>query len=103
MPFPVLATPLTHKSIPDSMSFLYSAPSHAYTPFSFLGTGMRVYSGNVETFLVEPPPTHRPSQIHVLPPTFLEGEWALDVLSQGGFERMKAIVRDIRTMADRVE
>ena len=75
---------------------------HLYA-ISFLGIGMRVYSGSVETFLVEPPPTHRPSQIYVLPPTFLKGEWVLDVLSQGGFERMKAIVRDIRTMADRVE
>jgi len=34
---------------------------------------------------------------------FLEGEWVLDVLSQDGFERMKAIVRDIRTMANWVE
>ena len=35
MPFPVLATPLVHKSIPDLMSFLYSALFYTYIPLAF--------------------------------------------------------------------
>ena len=38
----------------------------------------------------------------VLSPSFLAGEWVLDLISQDGFEKMKEIVADILTHTENV-
>ncbi|KAG9042522.1 hypothetical protein FS837_010756 [Tulasnella sp. UAMH 9824] len=63
---------------------------------SVFGTSMRVYCGDRGRFEVSPPVVARPEpSSRVLSPSFLFGEWSLDVLSQEGFDKIKDIVADI--------
>jgi hypothetical protein len=62
---------------------------------SLLGTSARVYCGDTATYQVQPPPIVRPDPSRVLLPTFLAGEWDMDIMTQEGFEKMKEIVTDI--------
>lgn len=62
---------------------------------SLLGTSARVYCGDTTSFDVQPPPIMRPHELCVLPKTFLAGQWAIDILTQEGFAKMKEIVTDI--------
>lgn len=63
---------------------------------SVFGTAMRVYCGDRGTFEVSPPVVARPEpSSRVLLPSFLFGEWGLDVLSQEGFDKIQEIVTDI--------
>ena len=63
---------------------------------SFIGTKMRVYTGDVAMQEITPPHTPRPDANRTLPKGHLEGEWALDIFSPEGFAKMQEIVRFIR-------
>ena len=56
---------------------------------SFIGTKMRVYTGDVATEEITPPHTPRPDANRTLPKDHLEGEWALDIFSPEGFAKCK--------------
>ena len=58
---------------------------------SLLGRSMRVYCGDVKSHTVDPPFKSG----RTMPPSYLAGEWDLDILSQEGFEKMKTIIGDI--------
>jgi hypothetical protein len=62
---------------------------------SLLGTSARVYCGDKATYEVQPPAIVRPGHSRVLLPTFLAGEWDMDILTEGGFAKTKEIVTDI--------
>jgi len=62
---------------------------------SLLGTSARVYCGHKTTYEVQPPAIVRPDNSRVLPPTFLAGEWDLDLLTDDGFAKMTEIMADI--------
>ncbi|KZT22800.1 hypothetical protein NEOLEDRAFT_1096965 [Neolentinus lepideus HHB14362 ss-1] len=62
---------------------------------SLLGTSLRVYCGDAVTRVLTPEYEPHPDPHRVLSPGFLEGEWDLDILSQGGFDKMKEIIADI--------
>jgi hypothetical protein len=62
---------------------------------SALGTSVRVYCGGATNYQVTPTAISRPQPSYVLLPSFLAGEWDMDILSQEGFEKMKEIVNDI--------
>lgn len=65
---------------------------------SLLGTSMRIYCGGTQSYEVTPEAIPRPGPCtRVLPPTFLAGEWNLDILSEKGFAEVKEIVVDILT------
>ena len=60
------------------------------------GTSMRVYCGDLQTLEVEPQLVPRPQPTtRILPPSFLAGEWNVDILSLDGFDKMKEIMADI--------
>lgn len=61
---------------------------------SFLGTSVRFYHGDSANKMISPPYIGRPVE-YMLPSSFLEGEWDVDILSQRGFNRMKQIVAEI--------
>lgn len=61
---------------------------------SLLGTSARVYCGDKATYEVQPPAIVRPDHSRVLSPTFLAGKWDMDILTEGGFAKMKEIVTD---------
>ncbi|KAI1795417.1 hypothetical protein LXA43DRAFT_858655, partial [Ganoderma leucocontextum] len=66
---------------------------------SLLGTSMRVYCGDPTLHTINPPVDSSvipPCPDRALPPSFLAGEWDLDILSQEGFEKMKKIIGDIK-------
>ena len=68
---------------------------------SLLGTSMRVYCGDTTSFEVDPPAIPRPEPAtRVLFPTFLAGQWDLDILSQDGFAEVKEVVVDILSHAN---
>lgn len=70
---------------------------------SLMGTSMRVYCGDTQSFDVIPPAIPRPEpSSRVLSPSFLAKEWELDVLSAEGFAKMKEIVTDILKHATQV-
>jgi hypothetical protein len=62
---------------------------------SLLGTSARAYCGDTTSFDVQPPAVVRSNELRVLPKTFLAGEWAIDILTQEEFAKMKEIVTDI--------
>lgn len=63
---------------------------------SLLGTKMRVYYCNKESYEIHPKPKPRPGPpTPVLPSDFLAGEWNIDILSQEGFQKVKEVVADI--------
>ncbi|KIM32786.1 hypothetical protein M408DRAFT_35819, partial [Serendipita vermifera MAFF 305830] len=59
---------------------------------SFIGTRMRVYTGDVATEEITPPHMPRPHANRTLPKDHLEGEWALDIFSPEGFAKMQEVV-----------
>ena len=62
---------------------------------------MRVYCGDTTSFEVDPPVIPRPEPAtRVLFPTFLAGQWDLDILSQDGFAEVKEVVVDILSHAN---
>ena len=67
---------------------------------SFIGTKMRVYTGDVAALKLSPPHSPRPDANRMLPIDHLEGEWALDIFSPEGFAKMQEIVRFIRSKGD---
>jgi len=67
---------------------------------SFIGTRMRVYTGDVATEQLSPSQTPRPDPNRTLPKEHLAGEWALDIFSPEGFAKMQEIVRFIRREGD---
>ena len=67
---------------------------------SFIGTRMRVYTGDVATGELTPPPSPRPDANRMLPMDHLAGEWKLDIFSPNGFAKMQEIVRFIRRKGD---
>ena len=67
---------------------------------SFIGTKMRVYSGDFAALELTPPPSPRPDANRILPKDHLEGEWELDIFSPEGFAKMQEIVRFIRRKGD---
>ncbi|KAK2467553.1 hypothetical protein APHAL10511_000408 [Amanita phalloides] len=62
---------------------------------SLFGTSARVYCGDKTTYEVQPPAIVRPDHSRVLSPTFLAGEWDMDILTESGFTKMKEILADI--------
>ncbi|KAM5531083.1 hypothetical protein V8D89_015248 [Ganoderma adspersum] len=66
---------------------------------SLLATSMRLYCGDKETYILNPPSISRPDPWRVLPPSFLANEWGLDILSQDGSERLKEVMNDISSHA----
>ncbi|KAG8975423.1 hypothetical protein FRC05_005753 [Tulasnella sp. 425] len=62
---------------------------------SLLGTSVRVYCADKESYELQPPAIPHPDPSRILLPTFLAGEWNMDILSQEGFAKMKEIVTDI--------
>ncbi|KAM5537324.1 hypothetical protein V8D89_009054 [Ganoderma adspersum] len=58
---------------------------------SLLGTSMRIYCGDVKSHTIDPPAKSG----RTMPPSFLAGEWDLDILSQEGFEKIKTVIGDI--------
>lgn len=58
---------------------------------SLLGTSLRVCCGTGFTETIEPDFVPRPSPSRILPRGFLEGAWAIDILSPEGFNKMKEI------------
>ncbi|KAJ7022904.1 hypothetical protein C8F04DRAFT_1136463 [Mycena alexandri] len=62
---------------------------------SVLGTGMRVYCGNKARKAVTPPFVET-NRHFVLPDDYLQDEWSVDILSPGGFSKMKQIVAYIK-------
>jgi hypothetical protein len=70
---------------------------------STLGTSMRVYCGDSASYMIDPAPVPRPEpSTRVLLPSFLAGEWYLDIISQEGFVKMKEVVVDILTHSGNV-
>ncbi|PIL26200.1 hypothetical protein GSI_11955 [Ganoderma sinense ZZ0214-1] len=63
---------------------------------SLLGTSMRVYCGHTASLTVNPPAVPYESD-RTVPPSFLAGEWDLDIMSQEGFEKMKNVISDIKS------
>jgi len=62
---------------------------------SLLSTSARVYCGHTTSSDEHPPTIVRPHESQILPTDFLAGEWALDILTEEGFAKMKEIVTDI--------
>lgn len=74
---------------------LEECPSPRLWGLSLLGTSARVYCANKESYELQPPAIPRPDPSRILLPTFLAGEWNMDILSQEGFAKMKEIVTGI--------
>lgn len=82
---------------------LDDCPTPRLWGLSVLGTSVRVYCGDKASYDVTPQAIPRPEPLsRVLSPSFLAGEWDLDLLSQEGFEKMKEIVTDIFTHTENV-
>lgn len=60
---------------------LDDCPTPRLWGLSVLGTSMRVYCGDKASDEVTPHPIPCPGRLHHLPPSFLAGEWDLDMLS----------------------
>lgn len=69
---------------------------------SLLGTSLRVYCADKVTDEVTPDYVGRPNMDRVLPPSFLEGQWGVDILSPDGFRKMQEIVAYIKAEAAKV-
>jgi len=82
---------------------LDDCPLPRFWGLSVLGTSCRVYCGDKVSYEVSPQSVPRPeASSRVLSPSFLAGEWNLDLLSEQGFEKMKEIVTDILTHTQNV-
>ncbi|PPR04682.1 hypothetical protein CVT24_011899 [Panaeolus cyanescens] len=66
---------------------------------SLLSTCARIYCGDTGTYDLEPPAIEHPNPLRLLPPTFLSGQWDLDLMSEEGFKKMKDIVAHIKAHA----
>lgn len=62
---------------------------------SLFGTSLRIYCGDVNNGDIKPAFEDHPNPSSVLPDDFLKAEWNVNILSQEGFDKMKAIVKDI--------
>jgi hypothetical protein len=63
---------------------------------SLLGTSMRVYCGDTQSYMVAPEAIPRPEpSTRILSPSFLADEWDLDIMSLEGFAKLKEVVGDI--------
>ncbi|KAF4618584.1 hypothetical protein D9613_010090 [Agrocybe pediades] len=62
---------------------------------SMMGTNMRVYVDDATLMTIDPPPVPRTTD--VLPRTYLENAWSVDILSEEGFGKMQEIVHYIKT------
>ena len=69
---------------------------------SLLGTSLRVYCGEKDTYSLIPHFVGPPNVDDLLPRDFLEGQWDIDILSQEGFNKMQEIVAYIKAEVDKV-
>lgn len=63
---------------------------------SIIGIKVRVYRGDTVALTIDPARVEYDSRF-VVPSDYLENEWAMDITTQAGFDRVKQVVTDIYT------
>jgi len=67
---------------------------------SLLGTRMALYTLDTATGSISPEAPPRGDRNHILPRSHMAAWWDIDVLSQAGFDTVRRVMTDIRSMSN---